>query len=259
MSYSASCRLLRFLPVRAAAILGISGFAWALCDGLLAGSLGHRTLIEDAFDDDGLGASPSGIATAGQEIISTISGAIFGQKVGDSTAVTVIRELENPDGNCLSIADNGGDSGFARVQFSPSFTTSGAKSEISFDLRRTVNLGDTNFVFSVIDNRTTPGTGRLCTLSLFNEKSLLANSLDTGFRIQTDVNYRVEISLDLVKGPLDTWSLKITDINDPAQFFQATGMRTLVDGSELSFFAMAVDATDGATAINLDNVVAITY
>lgn len=258
MSSLATLASFRNSLFRGAIVLGIVGLGLSLGHSLRADDRGYRTLFDDAFDDDPLGSSPEGVASGEQEVVTSASGTIVGQKVGSTTAVSVIREPIDPEGNCLSLTDNGGE-GFARVQFFPQFTTSGAKSEIAFDLRRSLNVGETSFVFSVIDNRTTPGTGRLCTLSMFGDQPLAVNSKNSGYRIQPDVTYRVEISLDLALGPQDSWSVKITNLSDPTQVFESVGLRTLIDGSELSSFSITVDAVDGATTFDIDNVLAIAY
>lgn len=250
-----SLRVIGTHALRFAAAVAVLGTGWFAASSF-AGNPGYRLLIDEYFDDDQLGASPEGVASNGQDVILTTSGSVFGVKSGDSTAITVVREFSNPDGNCLGLTDNGGD-GFARVSFFPSFTTSGAHSEISFDLRRTMNVGDTSFVFSIIDNRTTPGTGRLCTLSLFDDAPLALNSKSTGFRIQPDVDYRIEITLDLSAGPNDTWSFRITNLADPSNHYEAKALRTAIDGSELSLMSATVDSGDGVVSVAIDNFLAL--
>lgn len=211
-------------------------------------------IFQEDFDDDELGAVPLGVdLSGGATLIENDDGFVEGTKSGPSTLLNVVREDSSDVGNCLAIGDLDATVGATSVSFVPARGMNGVPLEVRFDLRREMGDPSSELILCAIDNRTTPGTGRMFTMAFKGS----AGDLELGgksypFSMDAGVTYSFEIHLDLVCGPVDSVNLKITNLSDTSDRFEVKELRTAVDATELSLFHIAAISDVGLCAY-LDN------
>lgn len=211
-------------------------------------------IFHEDFDDDELGAVPIGVDLAGGAVlIENDDGFVEGSKSGPSTLLNVVREDSSDIGNCLAIGDLDATVGATSVSFVPARGMSGVPLDVRFDLRREMGDPSSDLILCAIDNRTTPGTGRMFTMAFKGS----AGDLELGgksfpFSMDAGVTYSFEIHLDLDPGPFDSWDLTITSHTDATDRFELKDLRTTINVTELSLFHIAAISDVGLCAY-LDN------
>jgi hypothetical protein len=224
------------------------------------GALGHsgapatRVVFSENFDDDDLGAAPMGVAGPNSAVIQTAVGYVAGTKLSTNSVISVIREDANDWGNCLSIGDFDSAAGGPVASFIPQRGTGDKMLSIGFDLQRIVADPGAILTLLAIDNRTTPGTGRLASFIVTGDDGkLLVAGADTGHSLGNGETYRVAIDLQIdVDGP-DYWSLTVWNLADPLDAYHSGSLRCQANGSELSEVQFGAQGTSGAF-VTVDNI-----
>ncbi len=226
------------------AIVGVVGFSFAHS----TTAQSSRILFSESFDDDPLGACPYGSASAtSSPAIHSAVGFMAGNKTPGETALNVIRLDANLTNNCLSLIDYQPGPGGVQTTLFPNGAAPGSPTYIAFTLRRIDSDSSSNFECCAIDNRTTPGTGRLATMSLYGSDGMLkVGNAPTSYRVGLGVPYRIEMSLSFQPGKVGTWRVKVTNLDDPADVYAACGLRMLCDGTDVTSFQYSLTSIEHA-------------
>lgn len=210
-------------------------------------------VFQEDFDDDPLGAVPVGVEVDGASPILNDFGMVEGSKVGIATLLNVVREDASDIGNCLAIGDIDPSDGGAFAAFVPSRGMVAVPLRISLDIRRECTSGLNGLYLCAIDNRTTPGTGRLLTCGFTGiEGAFEIGGVPQPFALKNGATYRIEIDLKLKAGSDDSWGITIKNLHDPFDKYSVKNLRTNLDGIELSSFLVSV-ASDSGLFAYVDN------
>lgn len=234
----------------AAVAFGIAGLAIAASGPSSSATKETISIVfHEDFDDDELGAVPIGAESIGSVPIENNFGTVEGVKSSAAALLNVVREDSSDVGNCLAIGDLDPAPGGALASFVPARGMVGVPLGVSFTLRRESSSSDSALYLCAIDNRTTPGTGRLLAFGLTGiDGDLEIGGQPQPFALKSGATYRFDLAIDLETGGDDSWGIAIQNLHDPFDHFEAKGMRTLIDGEAFSAFVVSASSEEGMFA-----------
>lgn len=223
--------------------------AWTLGAGPTA-PIGHDFI--DSWDDDPVGAMPWGLATPGTPVIKTPKGSLVTVGPIDPRASVVVTAVSGPNGpnHVLRLSDANILDGTAHSEVT--VLPFGAIGDVMlrFELRPLILTGDA-IQLTVVDNRTTPGTGRLILVTIRNDGVLTVNDEPTSFVLSAGKLYRFSLGFDLT-GTSDTASVHVMAA-DGSQSIALDGLPIDVDAAMVTGAKFAL-SNGGNGAFDLDEV-----
>lgn len=219
---------------------------------LLAGAAATRTFLYDDFDDDPIGAVPANMP--GSVFLQSFVGDLSGVVQDPGSTIEVVPGLGGLTGHAIRLSDAGVPEGAGGCQLVgiPAIPAGPGVVNVSFLLRAGKFYGD-SFEMAVIDNRATPGTGRLAELRIEDDGTLVLGKTPTGTKIKPGAAYRFFIKLQLsVAGP-DAWTLRLNEVLDPTSSQTFGPMSSVADGSGVTSLLFAT-ADVGTGSYDLDEI-----
>ncbi len=204
-------------------------FLATVVSGLVLGQgMTYFTAFADSFDDDPVGAVPFDIAKPGQKTIKSSLGTILGGATDKRGIIEVRPAAGSSTNHVLRISDEKilDGTGHSEAHIIPDLGAGPGEVIVRFDLRIGRMSGDT-FVCSIVDNRTTPGTGRLVLINVLSEGMMLVNGLTIPVHLTISATYHITVRLDLQQGP-DTFTVKVVEKNGPLNY-ETAPLPTMVD------------------------------
>lgn len=192
---TAACVAAVALTVRAAGS-GTIGFAFA-----------------DSFQDDPVGAQPWGLVTPGGTPIKTDVGEVFTAWPVDPRSIVEVVAVPGPSGpkHVLRVSDANIHDGTAHSEVTIRPVGTQGTVSVRFELRLVQIAGD-QVRIGIIDNRTTPGTGRLAALTIDSEGRLVVGGMPTALVLATGEDYRFAMTFDL-GGHDDRFSVSVQQVD----------------------------------------------
>lgn len=191
-------------------------------------------LLSESFDDDPVGAVPDNLT--GSSVITTGVGYLLGVKTHPAASIKVASAIGGDMvGKVLRLSDSSvpNGAGHAELIGLPAGQIGPGIVRTTFRLRCGKFYGD-EFEMAMIDNRATPGTGRLAALAIDSAGTLKLNGNPTGKTIIPGVTYLFSVEVNIVAVGPDTWKLRITNVSQPDDTGSWGPLPSQVDGTQLS-------------------------
>lgn len=190
-----------------------------------------RGLLIEGFDDDPIGATTGNLAPPGAPAITTSMGALLGLTTHPEAAIQVVPAPGGDGSNrVLKISDATipeNDFGYSEVRCHAATAAGPGIVNASFVLQTGKYYGD-SLHFSIIDNETTPGTGKVAALEINPAGKLIVAGMVTGYVIPPGGHFR--FSVELIVGPgSDVWRVRVEDITGSSGVFQSAYIPTMSD------------------------------
>jgi hypothetical protein len=206
-----------------------------------------RVVFEDTFDDDVLGAIPYSAKLPTGVFIGTQFGILVGDTSSEMNAVEVARDNAvgaAVDDNVLQLVDFDPLAGGCYFRAIPSTSYAQGSYNVRFTLQ--TKVGDGQFECSIIDNRTTPGTGRLIALAVDSTGEFQIGSTKSSFVLSPDVEYAVSVDLDFTQYAATWYQVTVVEVANPKTRFVSPLLRTINPGVEVSEILFRADAATAA-------------
>lgn len=240
--------------VRWTRLLGVS---LAVIVVTIAGGAGNvRVLFSDAFDDDAVGSVPENLP--GSVWIDSEIGYVVGLTTHPAGAIKVGPAIgDSMVGNILRMSDAGIPEGAGHTEVSaiPVVPAGPGSVRTTFRLRCGKFYGDT-FEMAVIDNRATPGTGRLAVVAIDSAGVLWLGDKKTGTNIYPGVTYTFSVEVQLDPDGPDTWTMRLQDESSPNTAESWGPFASEADGTEVSSVEFST-ADVGTGSYDLDELAII--
>lgn len=208
-----------------------------------------RIVFDETFEDDPLGAVPINVYWTASAVIKTPTGLVLDESTANPGKVVVVG---SPGDHRVQLSDAGvaqgsGHTAMLCVPVPPC----GPKAALArFDLIPIKFDGET-IECAMIDNRTTPGTGRMVSLFIDTRGRVRVNGVDTGFSVTVGNTYHVETKVSFEPGPFDKFELTIADAANPQYHWSSGVLPTLDQGNDLTVLAfMTGDVGQGAFQVD---------
>ncbi|MFG0316138.1 MAG: hypothetical protein ACF8XB_02600 [Planctomycetota bacterium JB042] len=236
-------------------ILALSTVACVAAAALTVRAAGSGTIgfaFADGFQDDPVGAQPWGLVTPGGTPIQTDVGEVFTAWPVDPRAIVEVVAIPGPSGpnHVLRVSDANIHDGTAHSEVTIRPIGTQGTVSVRFEMTLLNIVGDQVRV-GIIDNRTTPGTGRLAALTIESDGRLLVGGMPTSLVLGTGATYRFAMTFDL-GGQDDRYSVAVQEVGG-TDSMTLTEVPVGFDAATISDFTFSL--TDGGNgAFDLDNI-----